>query len=139
MELEGELGGVDRVRELASLLPFPDQAVEQREPLRVVLGDDVVDGAPAAGDLDRGGGTDRSIPTRRLRNAVCEREGDRGRLRPEQKQQMIERVTDAMVAVEGEAMRDLTTVVIDEVRSGDWRVGGRSMSTQDVLAHAAGS
>jgi 4-oxalocrotonate tautomerase len=50
---------------------------------------------------------------------------------------MIERVTDAMVEVEGEAMRGLTTVVIDEVRSGDWGIGGRAMSTEDVRAHAA--
>jgi 4-oxalocrotonate tautomerase len=56
---------------------------------------------------------------------------------PEQKREMIERVTDAMVEVEGEAMRDLTTVVVDEVRSGDWGIGGRAMSTEDVRAHAA--
>jgi 4-oxalocrotonate tautomerase len=55
----------------------------------------------------------------------------------EQKRAMIEGVTDAMVEVEGEAMRDLTTVVIDEVRSGDWGIGGRAMSTDDVRAHAA--
>jgi 4-oxalocrotonate tautomerase len=58
---------------------------------------------------------------------------------PEQKRRMIERVTDAMVEVEGEGMRDLTTVVVDEVRSGDWGIGGRAMRTEDVQAHAAGS
>lgn len=59
---------------------------------------------------------------------------------PEQKRQMIEWVTDAMVEVEGEAMRDLTTVVVDEVQSGDWGIGGRAMTTDAVRAHAtAGS
>lgn len=56
----------------------------------------------------------------------------------EQKQEMIKRLTDAMVAVEGENMRPVTWVVIDEVRSGDWAVGGRALSTGDVQAMAAG-
>jgi 4-oxalocrotonate tautomerase len=58
---------------------------------------------------------------------------------PEQKREMIEKVTDAMVEVEGEAMRDLTFVVVDETKSGDWGIGGRAMTTEDVQAHAAGS
>lgn len=50
-----------------------------------------------------------------------------------QKRQMIEKVTDAMVSVEGEEMRKVTTVVIDEVKSGDWGIGGKVISTRDVL------
>ena len=39
---------------------------------------------------------------------------------PDQKQEMIERVTDAMVSVEGENMRPLTWVLVQEdVKSGD--------------------
>ena len=38
----------------------------------------------------------------------------------EQKGQIIERLTDAMVSVEGEGMRAVTRVVVEEVRSGDW-------------------
>lgn len=50
----------------------------------------------------------------------------------EQKQEILTRVTDALVAVEGEAMRGVTWVVIDEVKSGGWAIGGRSLSTRAV-------
>lgn len=56
-----------------------------------------------------------------------------------QKKDMIEKVTDAMVAVEGENMRGVTWVVIDEVKSGDWGIGGKSISVDDVMAIAAGN
>ena len=41
-----------------------------------------------------------------------------------QKQAIVERLTDAMVAIEGEAMRGVTWVVVEEVTSGDWGIGG---------------
>jgi 4-oxalocrotonate tautomerase len=41
----------------------------------------------------------------------------------DQKQAIVERLTDAMVAVEGEAMRGVTWVVVEEVFSGDWGSG----------------
>lgn len=56
----------------------------------------------------------------------------------EQKEQIIERLTDAMVSVEGENMRGVTWVVVEEVQSGDWGIGGKPLSTQDVRALAAG-
>ena len=56
----------------------------------------------------------------------------------EQKRQMIERLTDAMVSVEGEAMRGVTWVKISEVASGDWGIGGKPLSTEDVKTLAAG-
>jgi 4-oxalocrotonate tautomerase len=43
----------------------------------------------------------------------------------EQKAQLIEKITEAMVEVEGEHMRELTWVVIEEVKSGDWAIGGK--------------
>ncbi len=43
----------------------------------------------------------------------------------EQKAKLIEKITDAMVEVEGESMRPLTWVVIEEVKSGDWAIGGK--------------
>ncbi|MCW2530974.1 MAG: 4-oxalocrotonate tautomerase [Blastococcus sp.] len=52
------------------------------------------------------------------------------------KRQIVEQVTEAMVRVEGEAMRPVTWVVVEEVRSGDWGIGGRAMTTEDVLALA---
>jgi 4-oxalocrotonate tautomerase len=57
----------------------------------------------------------------------------------EQKGQIIERLTDAMVSIEGENMRRLTWVVVEEVHSGDWGIGGKSLSTDDVKAVAAGA
>lgn len=56
---------------------------------------------------------------------------------PEQKGQIIERLTDAMVSVEGENMRGVTWVVVEEVKSGDWGIGGKPLSTEDVKALAA--
>ena len=43
----------------------------------------------------------------------------------QQKADLIHKVTEAMVEVEGEAMRDLTWVTIEEVKQGDWAIGGR--------------
>jgi 4-oxalocrotonate tautomerase len=56
---------------------------------------------------------------------------------PEQKHRIVEELTDAMVAIEGEAMRPVTWVVVQEVRSGDWGIGGKPLTTQDVRALAA--
>ena len=57
---------------------------------------------------------------------------------PTQKQDMIRKLTDAMVSIEGENMRQVTFVVIDEVKSGDWGIGGKPLTTNDVKALAAG-
>jgi 4-oxalocrotonate tautomerase len=51
---------------------------------------------------------------------------------PEQKQEMLTRITETMVDIEGEAMRPVTWVTIDEVKSGDWGIGGKALTTQDV-------
>jgi 4-oxalocrotonate tautomerase len=56
---------------------------------------------------------------------------------PEQKRRIVEELTDAMVAIEGESMRQVTWVVVEEVRSGDWGIGGKPLTTQDVRALAA--
>jgi 4-oxalocrotonate tautomerase len=56
-----------------------------------------------------------------------------------QKRQIVERLTDAMVAIEGENMRQVTWVVVEEVKSGDWAIGGKPLSTDDVKALAAGT
>jgi 4-oxalocrotonate tautomerase len=54
-----------------------------------------------------------------------------------QKAQMIEKVTNAMVEVEGEAMRGVTWVRVKEVRSGQWGIGGNTPSAADIKAMAA--
>ena len=56
---------------------------------------------------------------------------------PEQKQQIVRKLTDAMVSIEGEAMRGVTWTVIEEVKSGDWAIGGQPLTTADVKALAA--
>ena len=56
---------------------------------------------------------------------------------PEQKQQMIEKVTDTMVEIEGEAMRQVTWVRVHEVASGQWGIGGKALTAADVKALAA--
>lgn len=58
---------------------------------------------------------------------------------PEQKQEMIRKLTDTMVSIEGEAMRSVTWVVIEEVKSGDWGIGGSPITPGDVKAIAAGN
>ena len=52
----------------------------------------------------------------------------------EQKREVIEKITDAMVAVEGEELRGVTWVTFHEVDSGSWGIGGRPLSTADVVA-----
>ena len=53
---------------------------------------------------------------------------------PEQKREMIQRVTDTMVEIEGENLRQVTWVVVEEVKSGDWGIGGSGLTTADVHA-----
>lgn len=50
----------------------------------------------------------------------------------EQKKQIIANVTDAMVAVEGEALRDVTWVRIEELKEGNWAIGGKPLRAADV-------
>lgn len=56
----------------------------------------------------------------------------------EQKREMVTRLTETMVAIEGENMRPVTWVVVEEVKSGDWGIGGQPLTTADVTALAAG-
>jgi 4-oxalocrotonate tautomerase len=54
-----------------------------------------------------------------------------------QKKALLKGVTDAVVAV-GEKLRQFTVVVIDEVKSGDWAIGGQPLTAAEVKALAAG-
>ena len=54
---------------------------------------------------------------------------------PEQKKEMIERVTEAMLAVEGEAMRHVTWVKLNEI--DHWAVGGQLLNAAAVRAQMA--
>jgi len=57
---------------------------------------------------------------------------------PRQKRDLIEKVTEACVAVEGEALRDVTWVRVQEIQQGDWGIGGKTLTAADVHAMAAG-
>jgi 4-oxalocrotonate tautomerase len=62
----------------------------------------------------------------------------KGVFTPKQKQQLIARVTEAMIEVEGENMRPVTWVRIKEFEGGDWAIGGKALQASDVQALAAG-
>jgi len=51
---------------------------------------------------------------------------------PAQKHELISNVTEALIAVEGEGMRDVTWVRINEIEQWDWAIGGRLLGATDV-------
>jgi 4-oxalocrotonate tautomerase len=55
-----------------------------------------------------------------------------------QKQDMIRKLTDTMVSIEGENLRPYTLVVVEEVKSGDWGVAGNTLTASEAKALAAG-
>ena len=57
----------------------------------------------------------------------------------DQKTEIVKSLTEAMVAVEGENMRPVTWVVVEDVRSGSWGIAGQPLTTADVKALAAGA
>ncbi len=63
--------------------------------------------------------------------------GIAGYLSFEQKQQLIKKVTDAVVSVEGEGLRPVTWVTIEDVQPGEWGVGGQAITDDDLRKMAA--
>lgn len=57
---------------------------------------------------------------------------------PKQKQELIAKVTAAMIEVEGESMRPVTWVRVREYEQGDWAIGGQPLRASDVHALARG-
>jgi 4-oxalocrotonate tautomerase len=55
-----------------------------------------------------------------------------------QRKEIVERLTDAMVEIEGENMRPVTVCVFEEVPSGAWAIGGQALTTEDAKALARG-
>ena len=53
---------------------------------------------------------------------------------PDQKKDMIEKVTNTMVEIEGETLRGVTWVRVQEVASGAWGIGGKALTAADVKA-----
>jgi 4-oxalocrotonate tautomerase len=57
----------------------------------------------------------------------------------DQKREIIERLTETMVSIEGENLRQVTWCVVEEVKSGDWGIAGNPLTTEQVHALAAGA
>lgn len=57
---------------------------------------------------------------------------------PKQKQELITRITDAVTSVYGETMRPYTWVLIDEIKSGQFGIGGHGFTTEEVRTAMAG-
>ena len=52
----------------------------------------------------------------------------------EQRTGIIEAVTDTMVTFTGESVRPHTWVVLEEIKSGSWGIGGSALGLSDVRA-----
>jgi 4-oxalocrotonate tautomerase len=50
----------------------------------------------------------------------------------DEKRRMIEKVTEALVSVEGENLREKTFVILEEVKGGNWGIGGKTLTADDV-------
>jgi 4-oxalocrotonate tautomerase len=64
-----------------------------------------------------------------------------GVLTDDQKADIAERITETFASVVGEPVRGITWVVIDDLSSGHFTIGGRPVTTEgvkEVLAGAAG-
>ena len=61
-----------------------------------------------------------------------------GYLSAAQKQELIRRVTDAVVSVEGEGLRPVTWVIVEDVPPGAWGVGGSPVSADDLRKMVSG-
>ena len=57
-----------------------------------------------------------------------------GTLTADEKQEMITRLTDTIVSIDGKGAREVTWVVIEEVASGEWGIGGQAQTTAEVMA-----
>jgi 4-oxalocrotonate tautomerase len=55
----------------------------------------------------------------------------------EEKRQMVQQVSEAVIAVEGEPLLPFTHTVITETPSGEWAIGGQSLTAEDVRAKRA--
>jgi 4-oxalocrotonate tautomerase len=62
-----------------------------------------------------------------------------GEFSANQKRQIVEGVTEVLVAVHGESVRATTWVIVDEVAGGDWIVAGHALSADEPSATAVGT
>jgi 4-oxalocrotonate tautomerase len=60
-------------------------------------------------------------------------------LSQEQKQEIAEQFTETLVSVVGEPVRELTWVIVDDIRSGQLSIGGQRVTTEGVKEMLAGA
>jgi 4-oxalocrotonate tautomerase len=53
-----------------------------------------------------------------------------------QKREIVERLTNAMIEIEAEDLRELTWCVVEEIASGDWGIAGHTLTADDLKALA---
>ena len=53
-------------------------------------------------------------------------------LNQDQSSQLIEGITNVVTDITSEKLRDVTWVVIKEVKSGHWGAGGKALGLEDV-------
>jgi 4-oxalocrotonate tautomerase len=51
-----------------------------------------------------------------------------------QKRQIVEGLAETMVSIGGENIRQVTWVLVEEVKSGDWAIGGDLLTTDAMTA-----
>ncbi|HVB07354.1 MAG TPA: 4-oxalocrotonate tautomerase family protein [Candidatus Acidoferrales bacterium] len=57
---------------------------------------------------------------------------------PAKRQELIARITDAVVSVGGEGIRSHTWVLLEDIKSGDWGIAGKAFTTDDARALGRG-
>jgi 4-oxalocrotonate tautomerase len=62
-----------------------------------------------------------------------------GEFSANQKRQIVEGVTEVLVAVHDESVRGTTWVIVDEVARGDWSVGGHLLGADEARPTAVGT
>jgi 4-oxalocrotonate tautomerase len=55
----------------------------------------------------------------------------------QQKQEIVERLSEALIQVAGDGMRRLTWCTVEEIASCEWGIGGQPICPDDVRALAA--
>jgi 4-oxalocrotonate tautomerase len=60
-------------------------------------------------------------------------------LTPDQTRTLIQKITDAVTSVTSAKLRDVTWVIVSEVPSGNWGVGGAALGLDDVKKIIAGT
>jgi 4-oxalocrotonate tautomerase len=60
-------------------------------------------------------------------------------LSPEQKQAIAEQFTDTLASVIGEPVRELTWVIVDDIKTGQLNIGAKPITTEAVKEMLAGA